>query len=316
MTSNTVTDAAVDAADKGRRFRRSTRHRHSVPAASGLGNVGATVFVVPALLLLGAFVLFPALWSIFLGLTDYRLTGFAATRIHFIGLENFTSALRDPQYWNALRLSAIFVILSGTIGQSLFGFAVAWYLQGIGKRRSGLIETLLVVAWIVPSSVTVFIWLAVFDRNEGMLNAVLHTHAAWLIEYPMPCIIVFNIWVGIAFSVLQFRSALQSVPKAQLESARLMGAGAWRQISDVTFPYIRGQVVTNTLMVTMSTFNTFTPFMLTAGGPGDKSSIMPVYVYNTALGNGDLGMGSAISVTMLVVNLVLYLIIHRGGRRS
>lgn len=283
--------------------------------AAGFGRLGAVAFAAPALILLTAFVLFPALWSIFLGLTDYRLTGVAATRMRIVGLANFTDTLQDPHYWNALRLSALFVICSGTIGQSIFGFIIAWYLRGIPRRLSTVIETLFVIAWIVPSSVNVFIWLAVFDRNTGMLNGILGKHVAWLIQYPMPCIIVFNIWVGVAFSVLQFRSALQSVPSSQLGSARLMGAGTWHQVRDVVFPYIRGQVVTNMLMVTMSTFNTFTPFLLTAGGPGEASSIMPAYIYNTALGNGDLGRGSALSVTMLIINLVLYLMVSRAGRR-
>ncbi|WP_144016776.1 carbohydrate ABC transporter permease [Beutenbergia cavernae] len=295
--------------------RRGQRRRRSAEDVAGLGRTGAGVFVAPALALIGLFLVFPAIWTIYLGMTDYRLTGFAAVDPEFVGLDNYARILGDPTFWRSLRLTLVFVLVSGIIGQSLLGFAVAWALRRITGWAKTLIETLVLAAWVVPASVASFLWIALLDRREGTLNEILGTTGmAWLIEYPMASIIVFNIWVGTAFSMLLFSSALAAVPPSQLESARMAGATGWQQLRDVVIPNIRGHILTNTLLITLWTFNTFTPYLVTAGGPNGESEIIAVYIYNTAIPGGQLGVGAAISLIMLLINLVVALGYLRVGR--
>lgn len=130
----------------------------------------------------------------------------------------------------------------------------------------------------------------------------------------MASIIIFNIWVGTAFSMLLYSSALGAVPPSQMESARMAGASTWQQLRDVVIPNIRGHILTNTLLITLWTFNTFTPYLLTAGGPNGQSEILPVYIYRTAIPGGQLGVGAAISLIMLLINLVIALGYMRIGR--
>jgi multiple sugar transport system permease protein len=130
----------------------------------------------------------------------------------------------------------------------------------------------------------------------------------------MTVIVVFNIWAGTAFSMQLFSSALSAVPPSQLESARMAGASGWQQLRDVVLPTIRGHILTNTLMITLWTFNTFTPYLLTAGGPNGKTSILSVYIYQTAIPGGQLGMGAALSMIMLLINLAIALAYMRVGR--
>lgn len=287
---------------------------------AGLGRAGAGFFMTPALALIGVFLIFPAFWTIYLGMTDYRLTGVSAADPQFVGLQNYQSILGDPTFWRSLRLTLAFVLFSGVIGQTLLGFSIAWAMQRMRSGLKSVIETLVLIAWVVPTSVGAFLWLALLDRRDGTLNALLDTPGtAWLIDYPMVSIIVFNVWVGTAFSMLLFSSALGSVPPSQLESARMAGATAWQQLRDVVIPNIRGHILTNTLLITLWTFNTFTPFLVTAGGPNGRSEILPVYIYRTAIPGGQLGMGAAISLIMLLINLVIalgYMRIARVRRRS
>jgi len=107
--------------------------------------------------------------------------------------------------------------------------------------------------------------------------------------------------------MLLFAAALNAVPPSQLETARLAGASTLQQFRDVVFPHIRGHVLTNTLLISLWTFNDFSPYLLTAGGPNHASETLPVYIYNSALYGGQLGYGSAISLIMLVINLVIAL---------
>jgi multiple sugar transport system permease protein len=107
------------------------------------------------------------------------------------------------------------------------------------------------------------------------------------------------------------------VPPSHLESARLAGASNWQQLRDVVFPHIRGHVLTNLLLISLWTFNDFSPFMLTAGGPDGKSEVLAVHVYNEAVRNGSLGYGAAISTIILLINLVVavfYLRLLRSKR--
>ena len=291
------------------------RARSRAEDVAGLGSVRALLFVAPALIVIALFLLFPAVWTIYLGLTSYRLTGLAASSTDFVGVDNYLATLRDPAFWSSLRLTVLFVALSGVVGQSVMGFALAWSTRRITGWARTLLESVVLAAWVIPGSVVSFLWIALLDRRGGTLNALLHLPGkAWLIEHPLAVIIVFNIWCGTAFSMQLFSSALSAVPPSQLESARMAGASGLQQLRDVVLPTIRGHILTNTLMITLWTFNTFTPYLLTAGGPGHRTEIMSVYIYKTAIPGGQLGRGAALSVLMLVINLVIALACMRVGR--
>jgi multiple sugar transport system permease protein len=295
-------------------IRHVRRVRHD--DAAGLGPLRAGAFVTPALVLIGLFLLFPALWTVYLGLTDYRLTGIAALDTSFVGLRNYERALQDPKFWDSLRITLIFVLGSGVIGQSVLGFALAWALRSVRGVARGIVESLVLTAWVIPGSVHAFLWIALLDRRGGTLNEILGTPGyAWLIEHPLPMIILFNIWVGAAFSMQLFSSALSSVPPSQLESARMAGAGGLAQLRDVVLPNLRSHILTNVLLITLWTFNTFGPYQLTAGGPNGKTNLLSVYIYQTAIPGGQLGKGAALSVIMLIINLVIALIATGIGRR-
>ncbi|GAA4084942.1 sugar ABC transporter permease [Actinomadura miaoliensis] len=285
--------------------------------AAGLGRGRAAAFTAPALVLVAVFLVFPALWTLYLGVTDYRLTGVAASEPRFVGIGNYTGAVGDERFHRSLWLTLQFVVGSAVIGQTVLGFAVAWVLRertGVLRR---LVEGVILLAWILPGSVIAFLWIALLDRDGGTLNALLGTPGtAWLLDHPMACVIVFNIWRGTAFSMMLYGAALGNVPPSHLETARLAGASTWQTLRDAVLPRVRGHLLTGLLLVSLWTFNDFTPFLITAGGPDGRSEIMSVYVYRTALGDGRLGFGAAVSLVMLLINLVIalvYLRTLRGG---
>ncbi len=290
-----------------------------VTDAAGLGKSRAGAFVAPALVLIGVFLVFPALWTIYLGMTDYRLTGLAALNPQFVGITNFKTALSDRHFTNSLWLTLEYVFGSAILGQSVLGFALAWMMRKARSWVRGVTETLVLLAWLLPGSVVAFLWLAMLDAQSGTVNSLLDTPGVyWLIQHPMLSIIVFNTWRGTAFSMMLFSAALQAVPPTQLESARMAGANGAQQFRDVVFPHIRGHVLTNTLLISLWTFNDFSPYLLTAGGPNHQSEVLPVFIYNQALGApGQLGYGAAISLIMLVINLIIALVylglLHKRG---
>ncbi|MEU0095474.1 sugar ABC transporter permease [Kribbella sp. NPDC006257] len=295
---------------------RPARVRAPAQDVAGLGIGRAFGFLAPALLLIGAFLVFPALWTIYIGITNYRLTGVEAVSPSIVGLANYTKALNDALFHNALWLTVLFVLGSAIVGQNILGFALAWTMRRARPAVRRTVEALVLLAWILPSTVVAYLWIAFFDRDTGTLNSILGTQGtAWLIDYPMVCLIVFNTWRGTAFSMMLYSSALQAVPPSQLESARMVGASGWQTLRDVVFPHIRGHVLTNTLLISLWTANDFSPFLLTKGGPNHESETVPVYIYNVALQGGELGYSSAISFLLLIANLLVALLYLRLLRR-
>jgi multiple sugar transport system permease protein len=282
--------------------------------APGLGRWRAVGFLAPAFALIGVFLVFPALWTLYIGLTNFRLTGAEARRPQFVGLSNYTRALSDPTFYNSLWLTLLFVLGSAVLGQNVLGFLLAYALRAAAPVLRRVVEALVLLAWILPGSVVAFLWIAMLDRDAGTVNAVLGGTTAWLVEYPLAALIVFNTWRGTAFSMMLYGAALTSVPPSHLETARLAGSRAWQTLRDVVLPHLRRYALTNTLLITLWTVNDFTPFLLTAGGPNRESEIVPAYIYDTAIVGGEMGYSGAVSLLVLLVNLVLALVYLRAAK--
>ncbi|GBD09137.1 Inner membrane ABC transporter permease protein YcjO [Candidatus Thermoflexus japonica] len=284
------------------------------------------LFLLPAMVFVAVFLVFPSLWVLWISLTNQTLTGEAALRPRFVGLANFR-ALFDFENWmvrgyfgNALRNSVLFVIGSALIGQAGLGLAIAWAFY----RRRGiwreLIYTLAILAWIIPDVVVAFMWVAYLDRDQGTLNAILSAlgmgRVDWLIEQPLLSIIIFNTWRGAAFSMLLFSSALATLPPSYLEAAAVAGARPWQAFRDIILPSIRSHIITDLVLITLWTFNTFTPYLITAGGPTFRSEVVSIYTFRIAFQHFEFGRGAAVAVVMMLINLALALVYLSTLRRE
>lgn len=269
------------------------------------GRLTAAGMTIPALALVAVFLVFPALWTLYLGTTDLSLTGSAAADPRSVGLDNYARALGDPLFDNALQVTAVFVAGSGA-GQLVVGFALAWLLRTWRGWVRRVVEVVVIIAWLVPASVVSFLWIAFLDGDDGTLNVLLPgVSEQWLLDRPMLSIVVFNTWRGAAFAMLLFSAALAAIPASYLDAARVAGANTLQQLRDVVLPSVRGQVITAALLVTIFTSNTFTPFLITAGGPNFRTETLPIYIYRTAFDSGRLGFGAAMSTLLLLLNAVL-----------
>ncbi len=275
----------------------------------------ASIFLSPATIIIIIFLVVPAFWTIYLGVTNYSLTGFSAVNQEIVGLDNFKRALNDPAFFNSLKVTFLFTLGSAIFGQAVLGFFLAWILFGLSKRVRNTVEIIVIAAWMVPSSVVSFLWIAFLNGDSGTLNAILGTQARWLIDYPLESIIVFNIWRGTAFSMLLFAAAVASIPKSHLEVARVAGATRGQQLRTIVLPAIRPYILTDILLITLWTFNDFGPYLLTAGGPGQETELLAVFIYNNALRFLDFGYASSIAAIMLLINLILSLIVISSGRK-
>lgn len=281
-------------------------------------------FLAPAAIFIAVFLLFPLIWVFVISFTNTALTGPAAANPSFVGLTNYTELfipvrwLRPGEFGNALRNTVLFVLGSAILGQVPLGLLIALAFHRHKGLLKEIIFSLATIAWILPGVAVAFAWIAFLDRDFGTLNAILARFGIpridWHFEYPLYAIIIFNVWRGTAFSMLLFSAALGNIPPSFWETADVLGASAWQRFRDIIFPLIRPNLLTALILVTLWTFNVFTPYLITGGGPLFRSETVSMYTYRIAFKFFEFGKGAAIAVIMMVINFALatvYLLIQR-----
>jgi multiple sugar transport system permease protein len=289
----------------------------------------SVAFISPAMILVALFLIYPFFSIFFMSFTDQSLLGAAARNPQFIGLKNyadlfdFSTWMNRGEFGSSLWLTAQFVVSSALIGQAGLGLLIALAFH----RRTGwlrqIVYTLAIIAWIMPDVVIAFAWFAFLDPFDGTLNQILGAlglaQPDWVLDYPMLSIIFFNTWRGTAFSMLLFSSALASISPSYMETADVIGATTWQKLRDILLPLLRTTIATDLILITLWTFNTFSPYLLTGGGPNYRTELVSIFTYRTGLRDFQFGKGSAIAVVVMLINLALasvYLFISRRRRAT
>lgn len=297
------------------RARRAARPPALLSARAGVG------FLLPAFAFIALFLLVPFAWIVAVSFTSQSLLGASG---QFVGLGNY-ARMFDSATWlpggfgYSLIVTAIFT-LGSLVGQVTLGMALALLFHGRRGAWREVVFTLVTLCWILPEVPVAFGWLSFLDRDFGLLNVLLRAlHLGspdWTLDHPLAAIILFNIWRGTAFAMLLFSAALASIPPSYLEVAAVSGARSWRRFWDITLPSIRPQLLSALILISLWTFNTFGPYLITAGGPLNKTDIIAIHTYKVAFRFGDWGLGTAIAMFTMLLNLLLtgvYLLALRRG---
>ena len=279
--------------------------------------------VTPAALLLTLFFIGPALWAVYSSLTNLALVGIDAANPRFVGQDNYARLFQDPDFWTVIRNSVTFVVGSAVIGQFVLGLALAVLIDHAerrGWRFATLAYAAVLLAWVNPTLIAGYLWSAMFDFLFGslihvFLSAIGVGAVDWLGSFPMPSVIIANVWRGTAFTMIIFLGALKTIPPDIYEAARIDGANAWRRFWDHTLPSLRPIAALTLLSITMATFGTFILIQtLTNGGPNIATETIALYAYQTAFQSYAIGYGSAIAVVMLGLNLIFAVFYLRWSR--
>ena len=271
-------------------------------------------FLTPALVLLGGFTIWPAVWAVYQSFTNKALTGFEARSPRFVGLENYTRLLGDPDFHSSMLRTFAFVLLSAVIGQTIFAFAIAYLMADRPRWRLGftpLFAAVFLLPLAVPEAVAALLWASTANgTEEGLLNRGLGLiglgPVEWLQAHAFETVTVVNIWRGIPFAMVLFAAAIESIPRTVLEASLIDGASAWQQFRRVVVPILRPQILTFLMLTTITTFGIFgLVFFLTRGGPGNVTEIIGIYIFQQAFQFFQIGLGSAAGVLLLLVLLIL-----------
>lgn len=267
----------------------------------------------PGVVLLLLFLAGPIGYCVWLAFTDLQLTGQAESS--FVGLDNFTQAFGDADFLNAVWLTLVFTVVSSLIGQNTLGLTLAALMRRASRPVRTLTGGIVVVAWVLPEVVAGFLLYAFF-RREGTLNAVLDwlqlPGQNWLFTLPILAVSFANVWRGTAFSMLVYSAALNEIPQEITEAAEVDGAGGWRRMWHITLPMIRRSIGTNLMLNTLQTLSVFgLIWVMTRGGPGNRSQTLPLYMYEQAFQNSMIGYATAVALLLLVVGSLFSLVYMR-----
>ena len=285
--------------------------RWRLPRDAALGYL----LLAPAALLLLVLVGYPFVTAVTVSLQRKLLGSPVAT---WVGLANYANLLGDRTFWIVVRNVLVFAGTSVAI-KLVLGTSVALALNEAMPAR-GLIRSVVIIPWALPTLVTVLIWLWMYSDVAGVFNYILMGTGA--VERPvlflsdpylaMASVIAVNVWRGFPFFAVTLLAGLQTVGHDLYDAAKVDGAGIWARFRHVTLPGLAPIMAVVTLLSTIFTLNDFAIiWLLTRGGPGNATDVLSTLTYKVAIRGLELGKGVAISVLMLPLLIVLIVLLTR-----
>ena len=271
-------------------------------------------FTSPALLLVGAFALFPLGFGVYISLTNWPLVG----PYHFIGLSNYQSLIHNSEFLQSIVFTLKYTAIV-TIPIFVVGYALAVFVRS-NRRGTTVFRTLIFLPYIVGLVAESYMALVELQPSSGSVNFVLSklgiasATTAWTVRTGLAttaiCILV--IWFASGLTMMLLMAGMQSIPTDLYESARVDGASWWSAERRITLPLLRRSIALSLIISVVGSFLAFNQFfIITDGGPGTSTVPVVMSIYQTAFADTDVGLASAMSVVLvIVVGLITFVQFH------
>ncbi|NGM69995.1 sugar ABC transporter permease [Natronolimnobius sp. AArcel1] len=304
--------------DKLRNFELPREYYHWLSKES----VWGWLFLLPSLLALGLVSVYPLFRGVYLSFFEYD--GIADPE--FVGLEHYITILGWTEFWIVMRNTLVWAF-AAVIVMALIGLGFAIMLNRDFRGRS-VATTLLLLPWAVPFISIALNWRLMYNFELGPLNGFLRLTGIseglpWIASsrYALFSIMLAWVWRNFPFFMLTFLAGMKGIPGDLYEASRVDGSTKVDQFRHITMPFLQPIAVVMTLLMSLWTLNHFTLiYVMTGGGPGNSSMVLPVYIYERAFHLSQMGLASAIAVVMLIVMMtygLIYLRLYRediGGK--
>jgi multiple sugar transport system permease protein len=267
-------------------------------------SVFSWIMLTPPLLFLLAFLGYPFIYGVYLSFFHKEVAR-AAT---YVGFDNFVKLNNDPIFWQAVRNTIIFTGVA-TIFKASGGLGMALVMNQAFRMKS-FARAMLLLPFIVPTVLSTVAWQWILDPGMGLFNRLLMVSGlaergpSWLgtPTMAMISIIMVNTWRGLPFFGISILAGLQTIPVDLHESATIDGAGTWGRFRYVTLPSLMPVILIVTVFSIVITFFDFQlVYVLTGGGPANSTHLMATYAYSLSMGAGQMGLGSAVALSMVPV---------------
>lgn len=271
-------------------------------------NLQYVSLVLPGMLIFTIGLIVPLVLGIYYSFTSWD--GMTAEKT-FVGVSNYLRMFRDSNAGSAWWFTIRFTVLN-TIIQNIVALLLALALDS-GLRCKKIYRTAVFIPCLISAVVVGFVWLKIFGNVlPALMDAMGLSFNLMLFgssETVMAGLLIANTWQWGGYWMLIYLAGLQSIPKDLYEAARIDGASAWAQFRNVTIPMLSPAITVCIVGITTGSLKVYDLLVSsTSGGPGRASTSIVYYIYNTAIGGREYGYGSALSVSLIVVLLVIALV--------
>lgn len=265
------------------------------------------VFLSPAILLIGTFVLLPMASALAISFSDYNMI----EEHRFVGLQQYQRLLRDPFFWNALFNSLLYLAMVVPV----LSFAPVFLAVLVNRKLPGIpvFRAIYYLPVVTSLVVTGLMWKWVYEEN-GALNFILRNLGvisepiAWLAtpSVSLFAVMAVTVWSGMGFYMVIYLAGLQSIPKALYEAAELQGVSKIRQTVFITVPMLRPYIALVAVISSIAAMKVFDEvFIMTRGGPLGQTETLVFFVYQNAFVEFDMGYASAAGMALFSVTFAL-----------
>jgi len=265
----------------------------------------AYYMVLPALLIIVVVAFFPILYGIVLSLTDSTVSAFGS----FVGLENYTEMIQDPDFRVSLVNTVIFTVASVTL-EFIIGLAIALAVNRAFRGR-GLVRAAILVPWAFPTVISAVMWRLMFQPGIGIFQYLGETIG--LISGPVlsdPTLlliaaILIDVWKTTPFMALLLLAGLQVIPGEVYEAARVDGANVWQRFFRITLPLLKGAILVAVLFRTLDAYRVYDLFW--AFGARELQSLSTFVYEGVRISQLQFGPGNAAAVFIFVTAFLIAL---------
>ncbi|MBE6109058.1 MAG: sugar ABC transporter permease [Erysipelotrichaceae bacterium] len=266
-------------------------------------------FILPALIPLIVFWIYPICRSIFLSFTDWD---FISPTYKIVGLRNYLSLFKNPRFYEALWHTVVFT--AGTLFPTIiFGLILALLLVK-NFRGSGILKFILFSPWITPTVAISIVWSWIYKTDGGIANTILTalnmSPLKWIAssDTAMLSVIIVTIWKSLGYSMIFYLSALERVPGELYEAGALDGAYQWRQFVDITLPSISPTTFFLMIITMVNSLQAYDQIqVLTQGGPAGSTRTLLYMYYQLGFQEFNMGQATAVAVIMIILTVCLSL---------
>jgi N,N'-diacetylchitobiose transport system permease protein len=282
---------------------------------AGLGEKSVPyLLLAPAVIVMLVLLGWPALQVIAISFRKLDLGELVRGEIVWVGLDNYTAVLADPEFWTITMRTVLFTA-AVVVGTVLAGLLTALLMRHLSGAVRVVVQLTLVLAWATPilATTTVFQW--IFDQQYGILNKTLvklgfdsFAGFSWFSSgaSTMTVIGLLIVWQAVPFVCFTIYAGLLAAPKELYEAASIDGASSWQSFTTVSWPAIRPLVTLATFLSVIWDFKVFAQvWAIRQGGPDGESTTLPVLLYLRGIAGRHFGVASAVAVLMILVLLVL-----------
>ena len=277
------------------------------------------LFLLPAMLMILVFTFGPGLWAIYVSFTNLALAGPNALNYTFTGIANYIRLFKDSEFYDSLTLTLLYTLYTN-VGQFIIGMCAALLLSRRKFKGKTLVLAVIILPMVIPGLIQAIIWSSMLANGDfGTLNRIIGlvglAPVSWTQAVPLLSVVLVNFWNNSGFAMILFLAGLESIPQEILESAQMDGANGWNTLIYIKIPLIRFMILLWLLLNTIGCLGVFDlVYALTRGGPGNATELLGIYIYNQGFRYFELGYGSAATLVLLVLSLVLAYIYLRAMR--